>query len=102
MEKPRRAPSVLKSISQVTENDIRVKLFGTVAEKAEGSILLKDDTGEIRIDTDQSFEEGTKLSVMGRPVKTEKGLELNPEIISRIPGINEKLYKSVLSLSSKI
>ena len=102
MDKPRRAPSVLKSISQITENDIRVKLFGIVSGKGEGTILLSDGTGEIKLDTDKSFEQGAKIEVIGRPVKTETGIEISAEIIKEIPGINENLYKSLLSLSNKI
>lgn len=97
MERPRRAPAIEKKISEITEDDIRVRVLGKVAEKGDGFLVLEDDTGKMRVETAEEWKTNMKIRVFGTPMKSGEELALNAEIIQDMSGLDEKLYKNIES-----
>lgn len=92
MDKPRKAPAVFKKVSNVTEDDIRIRLLGDVIEKKENSIVLKDETGQMHVDGG-AYTGGEFVRVFGRPIKTQEGLVIEAEMIQDMDTLDKKTYK---------
>ncbi len=101
MQRPRRAPAVERLIGEISPEDIRVKVFGTIAGTEKGLALLEDDTGKIAVDAKEQLKKGEKVMIFGRPIKNNDSLELQAEIVKSASGLNEKLYKKAHLLISK-
>lgn len=101
MQRPRRAPAVERFVNEISEQDIRVKVFGTISGNKNGLAILEDETGKIGVDSKEQLEKGAKLIVFGRPIKNNSTLELQAEIVKSAAGLNEKLYKKAHSLITK-
>ena len=101
MEKPRKAPAIEKSIDQIVETDIRVRVFGKIERQENNGFFLEDGGSRIKVNTDQKFELGKHVRVFGRPVKNEQGLAINSEFIQDMSLLDGNLYKKILSLINK-
>ncbi|MFH1424400.1 MAG: hypothetical protein ABIG20_01830 [archaeon] len=99
MEQPRKAPALERLVSDIKEEDIKVRVLGRVAEKAGNYFVFEDSTGKIRVNGPAPKEE--LVRVFGRLVKTKDGLVLEPELIQDMGKIDEKVYKSWMSLRKK-
>ena len=100
----RRLPFIEKSISEISQEDVRVRIIGTVIDKQENRIVLDDGTGKIDITFDEtpSIEINELVRVMGRVIPMENGFELQGEIIQDIAGLDLDLYKKVNGLMKQI
>jgi len=92
MEQPRKAPAIVKEIENISEDDIRVRLLGEIIERKENSILLKDETGQIRV-TGTDGESAKFARVFGRPMKTTDGIVIEAELVQNMDALNKKAYK---------
>ncbi len=97
MEKPRRAPAVERCIDDISEEDVRVRIVGEII-KSDNSVLIKDETSKIKIDSGESLSKGQVVRVFGRPVKTQDGLEISSEFIQDMSELNRNLYKTICVL----
>ena len=88
-------------IAEISQSDIRVRVFGKVAEVGDGFIILEDDTGKIRVDTKKELKKGDKIRVFGRPQVVSGKLELAEEIVQDMEKVEEKLYKKAMLLIRK-
>ena len=101
MQRPRRAPAVERFVGEITSEDIRVKVFGTISGTSKGLAVLEDESGKIGVDAKEQVENGKKVIIFGRPIKNKDALELQAEIVKDASGLNEKLYKKAHVLLSK-
>ncbi len=100
----RRWPSISKLVKDLSEDDKRVRIFGTIVsiEHATGTIAVDDGTGAIKvffnsldiIEKLENYKVGDQVMVIGWV--TSSGID--GEIIRRIEGFDPKLYVDVLSI----
>ena len=95
MDAPRKAPAVERQISEVTEQDIKVRVIGTVEDPKEGQFTLKDDTGSIQIESQDYLKQGDLVRVFGRPTKVNGELILSAELTQDVNTLNQKVYKKI-------
>ncbi|MGC1122510.1 MAG: replication protein RepA [Candidatus Methanofastidiosia archaeon] len=95
----RRAFAIEKDISDITEEDIRVSVIGTVIRKdpIQYSMIIDDGTGSITILGDKLYEVQTIVRVIGRP-QTRGEPFINAEIVQDFSDFDLELYKRVKEL----
>jgi len=99
-EQMRRAPARPKSIAEIDpQNDIRVRVIGTVLSMDDDSISLDDGSGnvEVFLEEDQIdvLEEGLRIRVLGRVLPTPDSFELQGEIVQDFSDIDPELQDRV-------
>jgi hypothetical protein len=94
---PRRLPGAEKAISEITKNDTRVSILGTVIEKNENIVILDDGSGraEIKFEEPVDIEIGQIARVFGRVIPMENGFEIYGEIMQDMSKIDINLYRKV-------
>jgi RPA family protein len=117
MERIRRLPAIEKNISDITEEDRRIKLLGTLVNKdlSQNTADLDDGTGTIHIffddlelvNTLRELKEGSVVRVIGRVRALgfrdeEKKIEIEGEVLQPVKNLKIDLYKKVLDLEKKI
>jgi len=108
-------PAIKKDVNEITENDKRIQILGTVVEYIAGTVgdssslsevILSDGTGNIRVfideDIDREYKPKEIIRVFGRVGKDERGLYLNAEIIQDMNKLNIDLYKKIRKLRKLI
>ncbi len=93
----RRAPAVHRKIENVSEEDIRVSVIGTVVDKGESRVAVDDGTGTIEVVFDLSkdldgFDESDLVRVVGRPSDGS----MDGEVIQNFEGFDVDLYEEIL------
>jgi len=105
-ERKRRNPAIDKKISDLSTDDIRVALVGTIVEKdAEISAIVIDD-GEnklramVPLDFFENSTLGQKVRVIGivAPALEGSEFELKGEIVQDFSKLDEALYAKYLNL----
>lgn len=99
----KRMPAVERAVSDITPQDIRVRVTGTVLDKQGDRIVLDDGTGKINVNFSQPVEtEPQKLvRVFGKVISVESGFELEGEIIQDMSGLDLGLWKKVREKESQ-
>jgi len=93
----RMLPSVDRKISEIKEDDIRVRVLGTVIDKTDKSIAVDDGTGKITANFEESINTELKqmVRVFGRVIITAEGPELQGEVLQDMSKLDMELYKKV-------
>lgn len=99
-ETQRRAPAVEKDVEDIEpQNDIRVRVVGTVISKDENSVSLDDGTGTVEVfleeETIEEIEENTRIRVLGRVLPTPDSFEIQGEIVQDFENVDPELYDRV-------
>jgi hypothetical protein len=96
----RRLPSVLRKVSDISGEDIRVSLIGTVIDSADDGIVLDDGTGKIDVTLNEkpAVSSGGLARVFGRVVPMENGFQLQGEIVQDMSGLDMELLNKVLKV----
>ncbi len=102
-EERKRSPAVSRSVEDISENDGRVSVIGTIVDKTESRVVLDDGTGKLEVSFDLSkdlskLEEGNLVRVVGRP--REESLE--GEVIQDFQDFDKELYKKALERIEKL
>lgn len=98
----RQAPARIRRINELTDDDYRVRVIGTVVNVSSEEQILDDGTGTINIVTDQKLEVGARIRAIGRIFRKDDGtIELNAEIIQDMKGLDTELYNKVRELQKK-
>ena len=109
-------PALKKDIKEITKDDIRVQILGTVIEYIPGTIndsgslsqmILSDGTGNLNVlideNLDREFKIGDKVRVFGSLIHdAESDTKLYAEIIQDMNKLNIELYKKVEELKKKL
>ena len=97
----RRRPAVRRRLVEIKEDDVRVRIIGTIVSKDSKKITIDDGTAtkEIVIDSDYIEEANAelrdKIEVIARVMPTENGFEIKAEIITDMNNMDADLYKKV-------
>jgi hypothetical protein len=99
-ENPRRAPARPKKIDEINQqNDIRVRITGTVLSKDEDSISIDDGSGTVEVfgeeDDLEDVEENQRVRVLGRVLPTPDSFEIQGEIVQDFSGVDQELHDRV-------
>jgi hypothetical protein len=96
----RRMPALEKTVSEMTPQDMRVRVIGTVLDRKEERLVLDDGTGKIDVSFEKPPEVGNQklVRVFGRVISMEGGLELQGEVIQELDGFDLDLWKKVREL----
>ena len=97
----RMLPSVDRKVSEIKEDDIRVRVLGTVVDKSESSVVVDDGTGKITANFDGPVkaELNQRVRIFGRVITTAEGRELQGEVLQDMSKLDMELYKKVNELS---
>jgi hypothetical protein len=99
-EQMRRAPAEPKELDEVDpQNDIRIRVVGTIISKDEDSISLDDGTGstEVFLEEEQmeGLEEGQRIRIFGRVLPTPDSFELQGEVAQDFSEVDPELQDRV-------
>ena len=99
-EQMRRAPARPKDIEEIDpQNDIRVRVIGTVLSLEEDSISLDDGTGSVEVFLEEEqldeLEEGQRVRVLGRVLPTPDSFELQGEVVQDFSEVDPELHDRV-------
>jgi len=97
---PRKAPALEKNISQITKDDIKVRVIGEVSETRDGFFKLKDDTGEIEVKGTDNVSIGDFIRVFGTIYSDSEKVALKSELVQNMEDLDKKLYKRLRTLSN--
>jgi hypothetical protein len=98
----RQAPARIRSVNEITDDDYRIRVIGTVVNISSDEQILDDGTGTINVITDQKLEVGALIRAIGRIFRKDDGsFELNAEIIQNMKGLDIELYNKVRELQKK-
>jgi hypothetical protein len=95
----KRAPSIPKKISDINpEKDIRVRIFGRIIDKNDGSFIIDDGSSKAEIVAEAGdFDVGDTVRVLTRVLPLEEGYELRAEAVQDMSKMDIDLYKKVFN-----
>jgi hypothetical protein len=101
---PRRLPAYEKKIAEISKNDVRVRLTGTVIDRKENIVVLDDGTGKINVvfSDPVDIKENQFVRVFGRVMPAEDGFELEGEILQDMGKVDVALYKKIAELEKGV
>ncbi|MBD3312262.1 hypothetical protein GF352_02280 [archaeon] len=104
-ERRKRMVSVEKKIIDLTKDDSRVAVVGTVLSIDEESLVftIEDPSGQLTIltpteDLIKGLEVGGVARVIGMVLPYEEGLELRAEVVQDFSSLNPDLFKALHDL----
>ena len=95
MEKPRKAPAIEKTIPEINESDIKVRIIGTVKKPDKSGFTLERENNTIRVESQDNVDDGALVRVFGRPTNVNGNLVLSSELVQDVNCLNEKVYKKI-------
>jgi len=104
-QQQRRAPARPKDIENIEpQNDIRVRIIGTVLAKDQDAITIDDGTGSVEAFLDEEgleeIEENQRVRVLGRVLPTPDSFEIQGEIVQDLKDLDPELYDRVKKVVS--
>ncbi|HLC67391.1 MAG TPA: hypothetical protein VJI12_00755 [archaeon] len=91
----RLAAAPRKAMEINPEKDVRVRIFGKVIDKVDGTIIVDDGSSAATIVSDTECNVGDVVRVFARVLPLEDGCELRAEIVQVLNGLDMELYKKV-------
>lgn len=97
----KRDPALPKKVEDIKpEEDVRVRLLGTVLSKEDDSLILDDGSGSVEIFLDEedlkSIEEKNKIRVLGRVLPTPESFEIQGELVQEMDNLDFELYNKAM------
>jgi hypothetical protein len=99
-ENQRRAPARPKDIEEIDpQNDIRVRVVGTIISVDDDSVTIDDSTGSVEAfledEAMEDLEEQQRIRVLGRVLPTPDSFEIQGEIVQSFEDVDPEIYDSV-------
>lgn len=96
----KRLPAREKKISELSKNDVRVRLFGRVIDTNDNIVVIDDGTGKINVTFNDhaNAKTGMTVRVFGKVMPAEDGFEIEGEILQDMGGVDVPLYKKAAEL----
>ena len=99
----RRLPAIEKKIGDIQpENDVRVRLIGTVIDTNSNSVVIDDGSGkaEVFFEGDVNVHNGQLVRIITRVLPLIDGFECRGECLQTLEGFNMDLYKKAKEIAS--
>ncbi len=99
----RRLPGIEKKINQIDENDVRIKIVGTIVSVDESvpMITIDDGTGIANVVVDKINNKVSDIvRVIGRVINLEP-IEIRGEIVQNFP-VDIEIYNKYLEIIQKV
>jgi hypothetical protein len=95
-----RMPAKERRISEISPEDTRVSIVGTVVDSNGGILAVDDGTGktEVSFEYAPSSSPGQTVRVLGRVIPLEGGFELQGEAFQDFTGADLNLWRKVSGL----
>ena len=97
----RRKPAIRRRISEIKDDDVRVRIMGIILEKTEDMMAIDDGSGkaDILLDKDDQgdLEIKTMVEAICRVMPTDEGRELKVEAITDMSNIDMDLFNKVFA-----
>lgn len=103
-----RSPALKKNIDDITDEDSRVQIIGTILEYVPGIIgdssslsqlIITDGTGNIKVFVDEyidrDFKTQDKIRVYAKVIANDENFDLNAEVIQDMNELDINLYNRV-------
>ncbi len=97
----KRLPAKEKKISEIRENDVRVKVLGVVIDRNETSMVIDDGSGNIEVVADNAPETGKFIKAILRILPLMNGFEARLETYQDMEGFDMELYKQAKELANR-
>jgi hypothetical protein len=99
----RRLPSVEKAIADISPEDIRVRVLGTVIDVQDSALMLDDGSGKLHVTFENpvTTKPNQLVRVFGRVIPLEQGVQLQGELVQDMSHLDVNLYKKVHALINK-
>lgn len=96
----RRHPAVTKDIEQIDpQQDVRVRIVGTVLDTREDLIMLDDGSGTVDVFLNEedleAVQDGMRVRVFGRVLPTGDSFEIQGELVQDMTDLDMDLYNQV-------
>lgn len=100
----KRLPAIEKSISDVQQSDIRVRLLGTVIDLGDSSLILDDGSGRIEVlfDVAPHVSVGERVRVVARILPLIDGFECRAEAFQKLDGFDIDLYRKAREIVKRV
>ncbi len=99
----KRLPAKEKLVSEIQQNDIRVRILGTVIDRNESSIFVDDGSGRLEILTEgQNPDIGKMVRVVTRILPLTGGFEARAECMQDMAGFDVELYRRAREVAKKV
>jgi hypothetical protein len=97
---PRRMPAHEKRISEISKEDVRIRLVGTVIDCNDNVVVLDDGTGKITavFRDPVGVETGRTVRIFGRVMPAEDGFEIEGEFLQDMSSVDLTLYRKTVDL----
>ena len=97
----KRFPTTEKKISEITPENIRVSIIGTIIDKTENKLIVDDGSGSIEVFSDEELIKNVGnnkiVRVIGR-VTSDGTLAINAELIQDFSRFDVGLYEEIKNI----
>ncbi len=95
--------AVERKVSEIDpENDVKVRVLGTIVSKSESGFMLDDGTGAVQVFINSALlkdiEEKKLVRVFAKVAPNSEKFDLNAEIVQDMGKLNIKTYEKVMKL----
>lgn len=99
----RRVPAKDRKVSEISREDVRVRLLGTVIDRKDNVVVLDDGSGKINAVFNEPVNASVSglVRIMGKVIPAEQGFEIQGEILQDMSKVDLKLYRSISELEGK-
>lgn len=100
----RRLPCIEKTVSEISEQDIRVSVIGAVIDNKDRRVVIDDGTGRLEASFDLPIDAKNAdiVRIFSRVMPVENGLELHGEILQNVSKMDMDVLRKVKELEAKI
>lgn len=86
-----------KFIREITPEDKKISISGSIINKEDNLVLIDDSTGVIAVNINTSLNVKTFVRVFGYLIRNNNDFQLQGQIIQDLGNVNRTLYNKVKS-----
>lgn len=99
----KRLPAKEKLVSEIQQNDIRVRILGTVIDRNENSVFVDDGSGRLEILTEGRCPgAGKMVRIVTRILPLTGGFEARAECMQDMAGFDVELYRRAREVAKNV
>lgn len=100
----RRLAAIEKPIAEIEQQDLRVRIVGTVIDQSANSIVVDDGSGKLEIEFDEipNVKIGDRARIVTRVYPLIDGFDCRGEAVQKLENFNMDLYKKAKEIIKSI